>query len=252
MSSPIADTIILVLTPSCQEMKPDRLQRYVTAIERAGGTCLIVPISQSLLRLSVHRIADFDGVLLVGGPDINPARYGGKPNRHTYGINDLRDEIEINLVKTILTYKIPCLAICRGLQAMAIAAGGSLYGHLPFPLSSRHRLTAIGGHYPTIHRIETQQGSKLQKITRSKTYEVLSFHHCCVRQVPTGWEVAARAEDNVIEALECIDHPYALGVQWHPEWSTRIQDRKLFKSFVDAASAYRQQNSLRNHNEYLY
>lgn len=207
--------------------------RYSLAVKKAGGIPLLLPPPlekndiQSVLR-------QVDGIVLSGGVDIDPKHYSQPVRRGNGRIDPLRDEMELALVKHALKKKIPLLAICRGIQILNIACGGNIYQDLP-KKSFQHMQTAPRW-YP-IHRVNIIAESILQKIFSKKMLRVNSFHHQAVKETGRGIKIISRAEDGTIEALEGKDHPFALGVQWHPEemLAEYPEQINIFKYFLKQA-----------------
>jgi putative glutamine amidotransferase len=175
-----------------------------------------------------------DGLIIAGGADVEPERYGEM--RHPAVVTaPARDAGELPLARHALNNGIPLLGICRGLQVMAVASGGKLHQHLPDVLGSdRHRALGPGRTYCS-HRVKFAPGTKTRDLLGDEA-EVNSYHHQGIadpgRLVPTGWCV----EDELIEAAEHPDHPFAVGVQWHPE---DMANPALFVALVTAASQSR-------------
>lgn len=175
------------------------------------------------------------GLMLTGGSDVNPARYGERPEKETQSPDDKRDEFEIMLLRhALFEASIPVLAICRGMQLFNVFHGGTLVQHL-----------ADGGSHQVkqkdavAHTVRVTAGSRLASILGEGEHAVNSRHHQAVGRVGGGLAVSAVAEDGVIEALEKSNGPFAIAVQWHPEDRILISasDRKLFKAFAEALSA---------------
>ena len=145
----------------------------------------------------------FDGLLLVGGGDIDPARYGGEPNEHVYGVEPDRDEAEIALLHAAERLALPTLCICRGIQVMNVAYGGTLVGHLPdVPGLQVHGVPLDESQ--TIHDVTPEPGSRLAAVTKAGTLACLSHHHQGIDRLGEGLEVTGRTEDGLIEAIERI------------------------------------------------
>ncbi|MCS7385251.1 MAG: gamma-glutamyl-gamma-aminobutyrate hydrolase family protein [archaeon GB-1867-005] len=218
-----------------------RLNRaYVTAIERAGGVPIILPsISPDNIREIVGIV---DGVLLSGGVDIDPHLYGEKPIHKMGKIDPDRDLFEIELTKEVLRRELPLLAICRGIQVLNVAAGGTLYQDIESQVkgSIKHKWHTPSGldappSYPT-HIVKIKAGSMLHKIFGKQELRVNSFHHQAVKDVGKKFIATAWAEDEVIEAIEYTGSSFILGVQWHPEWMMNSEMMKIFEEFVKRAA----------------
>jgi putative glutamine amidotransferase len=178
-----------------------------------------------------------DGLLLAGGGDIDPRHYGAEPSPFLRDVDPARDRTELTLARWALERDKPILGICRGLQVINVALGGTLIqdiaaevaGALPHDLPD-------GSAGDMAHRAEIEPGSTLQRIARAGIPEVNSSHHQAVQRAAAGLRVTARAPDGVIEALEAPGLRYALAVQWHPErLPSRPESRRLFAGLTRAA-----------------
>ncbi len=180
-------------------------------------------------------VAWLDGLVLSGGADIDPLIYDQSPHAKTYAIDPERDRFEMELVQSAAESGLPCLAICRGIQVMNVALGGSLVQHIPDHTNGQvvHEPEAPAAP-PPLHEVRVQAGSRLAAVLGSETARVNSFHHQAVNRPGKGVHVVARAPDGVIEGIELPDHPFALGVQWHPERLFR-QDAVHFALFCHLA-----------------
>jgi putative glutamine amidotransferase len=208
---------------------------YSNAVERAGGAPILIPLnlSQESLRAIYTRI---DGLLLQGGLDVHPKEFGEEPHP-TVETDPARDEIELVLTRWALADDIPIFGICRGIQMLNVAAGGTLYQDIPSQLDAQY------DHYPKngpanqrTHPVEFEPGARLTKWLGATTIEVNSFHHQSLKRVAPGLRVVARTADGVVEAVESDDDRFIVGVQFHPELlddDDRIQ--KLFEAFVKSA-----------------
>ena len=211
---------------------------YVKAVTRAGGIPVILPNNLDIS--CVEEIAaGFDGFLLSGGDDIDPILFGERATAKLGTVIPRRDNFEIALTRYVLknTGK-PLLGICRGIQLMNVAMGGSLHIDLPSDGKLCHSL----GMYPRnvcSHAIKVEAGTKLEKIVGSDKGYVNSFHHQAVKKLADGFVVSAYSEDDaVIEAMELPGERFVMGVQWHPEELTESDDaQELFRSFIRAAKA---------------
>ena len=174
---------------------------------------------------NVTTVAGLDGLLLAGGTDVDPALYGAPRHPETDQPDHDRDSLETALLREALDRDLPVLAICRGLQLLNAALGGTLIQHI-----EGHRCP----NQPAAHPITIASHSRLESILEAGEYVVNSRHHQCVDQVASGLVVVARAPDNVIEALELPGRRFVVAVQWHPEERTDGPDGKLFEAFRDA------------------
>jgi putative glutamine amidotransferase len=207
---------------------------YVRAIEAAGGRPLLVPPSTDAIEETLDRL---DGILLSGGPDLDPELYGQETHSETNGIEPERDRAEIALLRSALERDMPVLAVCRGSQVLNVALGGDLVQHLPEVVGDeKHKHTP--GEFAD-HDVVLVQGTRVQEILGDQA-PVKSHHHQGYGQLGEGLREAARAEDGTIEALEDPSRRFALGVLWHPEAG---EDSALFDALVEEAREYRQARS---------
>ena len=219
------------------------LQRsYISAVIRAGGLPVIIPsdITEAGWKELVTRL---DGILFSGGGDISLDNFEGEEHPAIDGIEPPRDAIEIGMVREAVASAKPFLGICRGLQSVNVALGGTLYTHIPaqVPNSLVHNQPSGGDwHNRTVlsHTVSIQPGSYLAKLTGETEMGVNSFHHQGLGQIANGFKVVGRASDGVVEAIESVDSAFIFGVQWHPEdmYSTDVNMLNLFKMFVDNLS----------------
>ncbi|HZG66342.1 MAG TPA: gamma-glutamyl-gamma-aminobutyrate hydrolase family protein [Herpetosiphonaceae bacterium] len=209
------------------------------AVAAAGGLPVLIPPGLSTATLW-GVFARLDGLLLSGGGDIDPSCYGASPAALVSGVDGVRDRVELDLAHWALDEGKPVLGICRGLQVLNVAGGGTLYrdiGKHP----GVHRHTYYPG-YPfdlLAHPVEIAVGSRLAHVVGRTTLMVNSLHHQACQAIAPGLHAVARAPDGLIEALEAPEHPFALGVQWHPETLPGLVEMQaLFRAIV-AASAQR-------------
>lgn len=211
---------------------------YIDALIRAGAIPVMIPIS--LPKASIQTIlARLDGVLFSGGGDIDPKIYNGETHSKIYGIDPERDEIEIELVSQVASKRKPFLAICRGLQVVNVALGGTLYTHLSdqFDKPIQHACYPDHPWDHIAHPIKITQGSLLGRIMSKQEIEVNSLHHQGVKKIGKGLDVVATAPDGLVEGLELRGHVFGLAVQWHPEtMPDSIDMQKIFEYFVNAAA----------------
>jgi putative glutamine amidotransferase len=202
---------------------------YVQAVVAGGGLPLLLPPVPDIIEAALPRL---DGLILAGGPDIEPSRYGADPLESTGVPRVDRDQAELSLIRSALAAGLPVLGICRGLQLLNVARGGTLHQHLPDVLgTSDHAPTpAVYGHHP----IEITPGSLLAESWGRTEAEVSSYHHQGIDQLGAGLTVSAVAPDGTIEAIEDQSMPFCLAVQWHPEVD---DDLALFSALARAASA---------------
>lgn len=203
---------------------------YVDAIRENGGIgCLL---SRPTDPASIAALcADLDGLLFAGGDDVDPVHYGETISHPSVEITPERDVFELALYAEFIKTGKPILGICRGVQLLNVALGGSLHQHI-----EAHRQSPTPGSQPT-HAVTLEGGSRLAELAEgAETLMVNSFHHQAVKTAGSGAVITARAEDGTIEALEVPDHPFFVGVQWHPEqfWRTCPAMQRLFAEFIEA------------------
>lgn len=212
---------------------------YPAALAACGALPVIIPLGlpEELLRDLFERL---DGLLLAGGVDIAPAEYGEAPHPQLGRVDAARDATELTIARWALATDLPILGICRGIQSLNVAAGGTLYQDLlaqyPGAMQHAYRPAESPWERPT-HRVRVAEGSRLAAVFGATGLAVNSFHHQAVKQPAPGFSPVAWAEDGVIEGIEKPDRRFVVGVQWHPEGMFRSDPlaRRLFAAFVDAA-----------------
>jgi len=218
---------------------------YVGAVLAAEGVPLVLPPQPG----NASELLDgIDGLLLTGGADIDPVRYGDQSlHPKTYGVSQLRDDFEFELLHQALARDLPVLAICRGIQVLNVALGGTLIQHIPDrqPESDvlPHRQHEAGLAADEIgHEVTMLPGTLVATVFRgAPACGVNSFHHQSILEPAAGLHIVATARDGIIEAAEVPDRRFVLGVQWHPELMFRRHTEQMrpFTSLVEAAAAYR-------------
>lgn len=216
---------------------------YTDAVEAAGGVPLVIPPQAGNIDEILSRI---DGLLLSGGGDIDPALYGDDTvHEATYGIHPGRDALELALAREAVARDIPTLCICRGIQVLNVALGGTLIQDIPYQYSTeiehRQQEAGIRKEDPG-HTVAVTPGSLLEQTYEAETIDVNSFHHHGLKDVALGLSVDAVAPDEIVEAVSSENGQWILGVQWHPEMMFREHPEHLkpFKSLVEQAAAKRQ------------
>ncbi|WP_306359304.1 gamma-glutamyl-gamma-aminobutyrate hydrolase family protein [Nocardia sp. CC227C] len=204
---------------------------YADLVERAGGIPVLLPPVGSAAAELVDRL---DAVVLTGGADLDPARYSAAPHPSVRQTRPKRDEFEFTLFERARAAGLPVLAICRGLQLVNVALGGTLLQHLPDVLGHEEHCPVPGTFTRT--RVRTEPGSRLAAVVGAEV-PARCHHHQAIDRLAPGLMVSARAEDGVIEAVESDTDPFLVGVQWHPE--ADATEHRLMRALVDAATEYR-------------
>ena len=208
---------------------------YFGGVETAGGLPIMLPLTDSPELWDTYLEA-CDGFVFTGGQDVGPQLYGQEKRPECGYQADLRDKQELYMLRRLKDMNKPVLGICRGVQIMNVACGGSLYQDLPSQAPSMvvHR-QAMPYDIPH-HQITITPGSRLHEILKLEKLSVNSMHHQAVLDVAPGLTVSAVAEDGIVEAVEKPGHPFFLGVQWHPEhmWQSYRSARNIWAAFVSA------------------
>jgi putative glutamine amidotransferase len=228
-------------------------QRYIRALTAVGALPWMIPLVGDEPD-TVRAIYDeLDGVFLPGGADIDPANYGEERHERCDKSDPARDEVELMLVRWSLTDHKPVLGVCRGLQLVNLAAGGTLYQDLSdqMPGAIKHDYLPFDGRYARdylAHEVTIAEHTRLAEIFGAGALNVNSMHHQGVRQLGKHLVPAAVAPDGLVEGVESDDGSFLVAVQWHPEAlvDNCPRTRKLFASFVEASAAYREQRTLTN------
>lgn len=210
-------------------------QAYVDAILQAGGAPFVLPVieDEGAIEALLQRA---DGLLVSGGPDISPDLYGSQPCPNLGSVAPLRDGLDRVALRVAGESGMPVLGICRGIQSMAVFAGGTLYQDVPseVPGALQHGQKAPGWH--GIHELAVTPGSLLARLTGRERLMANSFHHQAVRELPEGFIATARSADGVIEAMEKPEAKFYLGLQFHPELMAPRHEclAAVFRGFVEA------------------
>jgi gamma-glutamyl-gamma-aminobutyrate hydrolase PuuD len=205
---------------------------YVESVERAGGAPVILPV------LEPDGVDDLlpavQGVLITGGGDVQPSRYGARPIAETHNVDPLRDAFEIRLIEQAIAADLPLLATCRGMQILNVAMGGSLVQHVPAVTGQAHD-------HPErwregVHRVKIEPDSHLAEALGATEVDVNSIHHQAVDVAAPGARAVAWAEDDTVEAIEVPGSPHVVAVQWHPELLEDWPEQQgLFRQLVEQA-----------------
>jgi len=213
-------------------------EAYIQALASAGAIPVLIPLglTQSALDAIVTRL---DGILFSGGGDVEPERYGSLPHIKVDGVDTDRDWIELHLLKNVINNNMPFLGICRGLQVINVALGGSLYEDLfdQRPNTIRHQFVTGMPRDFLAHTVQIEPESRLASILQLSETKVNSLHHQGIHRVAPGLKITATAPDGVVEGIELPNYPFGLAVQWHPEWlQTNPAMQALFRAFVNASA----------------
>jgi putative glutamine amidotransferase len=215
------------------------LQAYSDAILSVGGLPVLIPLSFVDKPAELANLVELmDGLVFTGGGDIDPQRYGGTDHELSTGVDSGRDSLELLLFELLVERRKPLLGICRGMQLMNVALGGDLYTDLSTqrPGSLKHDHDPDRPRTHIAHGVTLSAEGKLFQIIEDKTIPVNSLHHQGIHRLASGMLVQGLAEDGSIEAVELVDYPFCIGVQWHPEWlMDQNASRKIFKALVDSA-----------------
>jgi gamma-glutamyl-gamma-aminobutyrate hydrolase PuuD len=219
---------VLAVCGSPSHWKPDNSEPYEDALCEAGIEPVLVSPGDEIP-------VDISGLVLMGGSDVNPARYGEDPDSRTEDCDNARDELECALIRDALRRNLPLLAICRGIQILNVQHGGTLVQHLD--TTPHHRVRTADKGLPA-HKVAIVPGTRLAGIAgESLIWDVNSRHHQAIAKPGEGLIVSARdPEDGIIEAVERPDKRFVIGVQWHPENQSATDKRqaKLFQAFAAA------------------
>ena len=228
---------IIIGIPSSidSEQTSSLLPSYARAIEATGALPLLLPYVKSK-ELIGHFVSLCDGFLFTGGQDISPAIYGEETKETCGEISSFRDELELELFSQVYKTKKPILAICRGMQLINAALGGSLYQDIPTETNATIAHKQNEGKFEFSHDIVIEKSSPLFSLIKNERMKGNSFHHQAVKTLGEGLAVMAKADDKIIEGYYHTSHPYLRAYQWHPERIfNKDEDNKLI--FTDFLSA---------------
>jgi gamma-glutamyl-gamma-aminobutyrate hydrolase PuuD len=228
---------LIAITTSLEPGERPKLSlgtRYADAVLRAGGIPLAIPPVGG--PTDVERLVErVDGVLFSGGDDFDTARLGlGPTHPKATPVPSAKQDFDFELARAVLARGTPVLGICYGMQLLALAEGGRLYQHIP---DDRPGARQHSGNVE--HAVELARGSRLAQAAAESGLRVVSRHHQAVASVGGAWSVSARDDEGLIEGIERADHPFALGVQWHPELSPEGDPNdRILRAFVNAAALH--------------
>ncbi|MBI4240604.1 MAG: gamma-glutamyl-gamma-aminobutyrate hydrolase family protein [Candidatus Rokubacteria bacterium] len=238
----MAHPLIGVSTSTTFGKDPERAyvnSAYLSAVQEAGG--VPVPLPPQLDDRSIAELADrLQGLLLTGGGDLDPATFSEPPHPTLSEVSPARDRLEISLLRRFMEARRPILAICRGIQVLNVALGGSLYQDVASDPGTEIKHQQSEPRDQPTHQVKVVAGSWLARVLESEELEVNSMHHQAVKALGRGLLSVASAPDALVEGVE-LDDPdsshFVLGVQWHPEELVRRDPaaRRLFRAFVDAS-----------------
>ncbi|MGB3326366.1 MULTISPECIES: gamma-glutamyl-gamma-aminobutyrate hydrolase family protein [Mycolicibacterium] len=208
-------------------------QIYFEGVTRAGGIAVLLPPQPVNGDIADRVLERIDGLVITGGPDVDPARYGQQPHPTTNAPAVERDAWEFALLESALRRGVPVFGVCRGAQVLNAALGGTLHQHLPDVIGSTHHQkgNAVFG----TSSIRTVPNTRLAALI-GETSDAQCYHHQAIDLLGEGLVVSARDADGVIEAVELPGEAFVLGVQWHPEET--LDDLRLFAAVVEAARTY--------------
>jgi putative glutamine amidotransferase len=214
----------------------DKFANYVKAVERAGGSAVPIVPGKADPKTALRGL---DALILTGGGDVDPVVYGQAKEVEVKeeDIDRRRDALEIELVHAAVATGTPTLCICRGMQVLNVALEGSLVQHVPKRVGDKVPHVGRDGK-DGIHPVEVAPGSALARILGTTRTSPASSHHQAIDRLGKGLKIVARSpDDSIVEAVESADHPWLIGVQWHPERSSEPCQQKLFDELVRAAGA---------------
>lgn len=222
---------------------------YIEAVQRVDATPLLITPAHG--KRSIDSLLEMsDGLMLTGGEDIDPSRYGQKPHPKLETVNHQRDEMEFAVLERALALELPVLAVCRGFQVLNVFFGGTLYQDLPSqkPGGVIHEQDApINERW---HGATVEPDSRVAELFQATEFQINSFHHQGVDRLGDGLRAVGWAEDGLVEVVEASEYPWVIGVQWHPERGEvelpddrSHPDWRLFAAFAGEARARRMSQS---------
>jgi putative glutamine amidotransferase len=217
---------------------------YVAAVQRGGGLALLLPEDPRLVEDPGEALDLIDGLLLAGGADIDPLAYGQPAHAETVGTVPERDTFEIALARAAIERDLPVLGICRGMQLINVALGGTLLQHLPERFGHHEHRRVVGSFDGADHEVELRENTLVMRVVEESPHHTKSHHHQGVDRLGEGLEVSATsAMDGLAEAIELPGKRFVLGVQWHPEVDV---SSPVLQALVQAASSYAHAREVRS------
>lgn len=212
---------------------------YVQAVEAAGGIPLIIPVIENQ-DVTAQAAGHLDGLILTGGPDILPRFYGESPIPTIGEVDHALDLMELEAARAARQRRIPILGICRGIQTLAVAFGGTLTQDIPAQVSGSIDHFQKAAKNVATHPVRVIAGTRLHALLQRDIVWVNSKHHQAVKDIPQGFIRCAESEDGIVEAIESSSGPFILGVQWHPEgmWRSDQAAHSLFSNLIAEAATY--------------
>ena len=231
---------VIGITPSFENKRYQLNADYMDAVLRAGGLPLILPLTDDPEAVD-EALAEVDGLLFSGGADLTPSLYGEETLPVCGETCPMRDKAEMALIRKALQENIPFLAICRGFELMAAALGGTLYQDIASQRPDSVRHPCYDTPADLVHRVTLQENTLLREIIGEAEIGVNSRHHQGAKTLPDKLTVSALAEDGLTEGIELPDHPFAVGVQWHPETlaAAHPEAQRLFDALCRQAETRR-------------
>ena len=210
---------------------------YIRALQAAGALAVMIPPDPELVQNPDEILDRLDGLLLAGGADMDPSFYGAAPHPETSGTVPMRDEAELALARRAIERDLPVLGICRGMQLINVALGGTLHQHLPDVVGHGEHRRSVGSFENSEHDVRLEPGSLAAQVIGEELHSTKSHHHQGVDRLGEGLVVTGRSVmDDLPEALEAPESTFVLGVQWHPEADPEPQ---VVAAFVEEARSRR-------------
>ena len=232
---------LIGLTP-LYDLEQQRLwmrPNYLQAVVAAGGIPLVLPLIND--EADIRALARLcDGFLFTGGPDVHPSLFGEETLQYCGAISEKRDTLEISLLKEVNRLDKPVFGICRGIQLINVALGGSLYQDIPAQVEGEPIAHSQQSPYDVpVHTVSVEQDSPLFHILQKEKLMVNSMHHQAVKELASSLRCAAKSRDGLIECVYMPGKRFFLAVQWHPEylWQVYQDEQKIIQAFVDAAKS---------------
>lgn len=211
------------------------LPGYMDGVSQAGGIPIILPLSDD--KNEISQLVDIcDGLLFTGGQDVSPYIYNEEPLNETTSCCEKRDSMELLVLNLAISSDIPVLGICRGIQFINAALGGTLYQDIPLQYSILTKHHQNPPYDIPAHNVNIETDSPLFDLLKTKVLPVNSYHHQAVKKVADELKIMAVADDGLVEALYMPKHKFLWALQWHPEFSYKsdMASQKIFKAFIDS------------------